>query len=200
MSSEPGNSDAQPQPFKARDAVFATSHVAFDGARAARVVGALIAACIVLLATHAGEFWPFSVYPMFSGAGRPWQRALVRGMPEDAASGALLPEYALDMVPGRPLPLRQLAPQDDLSTLVQRAEGWSDDETNVVAHMFGSLPCSAPLLVLRVRGSLAEGRVRELAVPVAWLSCDRGEVRLQPLLGHQSLPSAHAPAARSPRG
>lgn len=38
----------------------------------------------ILLATHLGEFWPFSIYPMFSKAGEPWTRALIveRGIDE----------------------------------------------------------------------------------------------------------------------
>ena len=31
-----------------------------------------------LVATHEGEYWPFSIYPMFSKAGNPWTRAIVR--------------------------------------------------------------------------------------------------------------------------
>ena len=30
-----------------------------------------------LLPSHEGEFWPFSIYPMFSQAGNPWTRAMV---------------------------------------------------------------------------------------------------------------------------
>lgn len=33
---------------------------------------------ILLVSTHEGEFWPFSIFPMFSQAGNPWDRALVQ--------------------------------------------------------------------------------------------------------------------------
>ncbi len=33
---------------------------------------------ILLVSTHKGEFWPFSIFPMFSKAGNPWDRALVQ--------------------------------------------------------------------------------------------------------------------------
>lgn len=31
----------------------------------------------LLVSTHKGEFWPFSIFPMFSQAGNPWARAVV---------------------------------------------------------------------------------------------------------------------------
>lgn len=33
---------------------------------------------IVLVATHEGEFWPFSIFPMFSQAGNPWSRGVLQ--------------------------------------------------------------------------------------------------------------------------
>lgn len=32
----------------------------------------------VLVATHKGEFWPFSIFPMFSQAGNEWSRGVVQ--------------------------------------------------------------------------------------------------------------------------
>lgn len=32
----------------------------------------------LLVATHKGEFWPFSIFPMFSQAGNEWSRGLVQ--------------------------------------------------------------------------------------------------------------------------
>lgn len=132
---------------------------------------------VALIATHGGEFWPFSVYSMFaSSAGRPWQRALVRVVGGAAAScsgGCELSE-----MPGRALPLSERGvPQNDLSGLVQRAEHWSDDELQMLGAMFGGLPCREPLLVLRVRGSLEGGALREVASPVARVGCDAGRPR-----------------------
>lgn len=39
---------------------------------------ATLAINILLVATHEGEFWPFSIFPMFSQAGNPWSRGLVQ--------------------------------------------------------------------------------------------------------------------------
>ncbi|MGK7369818.1 MAG: hypothetical protein ACNS64_06355, partial [Candidatus Halalkalibacterium sp. M3_1C_030] len=38
---------------------------------------ATLAVNVVLVATHEGEFWPFSIFPMFSQAGNPWSRGVV---------------------------------------------------------------------------------------------------------------------------
>jgi hypothetical protein len=156
---------------------------ALDGAsptqlarRTLKALGVVAACYVALIATHGGEFWPFSVYPMFASAGKPWQRALVRVM--DGAPLTSATAYTLDALPGTALPLREHGvPQNDLSSLVQRAERWSDAEVATLGAMFGGLPCRAPLVVLRVRGSLEAGVLRELATPVARIGCDAGRPR-----------------------
>ncbi|MET0414012.1 MAG: hypothetical protein ABW217_22070 [Polyangiaceae bacterium] len=146
-----------------------------------RTLVLVIAVYVALVATHKGEFWPFSVYPMFASAGRPWQRALVRVVGD--AAGRTSPSYPLAEVPGAPLPLGAHAvPQDDLSAIVQRAERWGDSDTAALARMFGALPCRAPLLVLRVRGSLEPDALRQVATPVARIGCEHGLVRVERLL------------------
>jgi hypothetical protein len=117
---------------------------------------------------------------MFASAGRPWQRALVRVV---GASDSTSPSYPLAEVPGGPLPLDAYrVPQDDLSAIVQRAERWGDSDTAALAEMFGALPCGAPLLVLRVRGSLEPDALRQVATPVARIGCEGGLVRVERLL------------------
>lgn len=49
--------------------------------RALHIVGGVLVVYALLVATHLGEFWPFSIYPMFSQAGTPWTRAVVRELP-----------------------------------------------------------------------------------------------------------------------
>jgi hypothetical protein len=148
--------------------------------RTRRALGLVIVAWAALVATHKGEFWPFSVYPMFASAGRPWQRALVRVVDE---APDLARTYPLAEVPGVPLALgTHGVPQDDLSAMVQRAERWGDDDTSTLARMFGALPCRTPLLVLRVRGALEAGTPRMLATPVARIGCEAGAVRVERLL------------------
>jgi len=150
--------------------------------RAAWVLALVVVLDVALVATHAGEFWPFSTYPMFARAGRPWQRALVRVLDpaELAAAGSVL--VSLTALPGQPLPLRAHGiPQNDLSSLVQRAESWGDAELAGLARLFGDLPCRSPLLVVRVRGALERGAVQQLVAPVALLTCAGGAVRARRL-------------------
>lgn len=162
-------------------------HVAFVTRRALRVLAVVVACHGVLVATHGGEFWPFSSYPMFARAGRPWQRALVRVVDAPLLRSAPLAAYTLEALPGAPLPLSKHGiPQNDLSTLLQRAEAWGDGELEVLSELFGALPCRAPLLVLRVRGTLEAGDVREVAAPMAGLTCEDGKVRVQRLLPEAS--------------
>jgi hypothetical protein len=101
----------------------------------------------------------------------------------EQAPGSSSASYPLSEVPGAPLPLgAHGVPQDDLSAIVQRAERWGASDTASLAKMFGALPCRAPLLVLRVRGSLEPDAVRQVATPVARIGCEQGLVRVERLL------------------
>jgi len=100
---------------------------------------------------------------------------------EATTDGALADSYASDALPGSPLALAPLGiPQNDLSSLLPRAEVWGDTEREAFARLFGTAPCRAPLLVLRVSGAIEAGGVRQRAVPVAVLSCEGGRVQVQP--------------------
>jgi hypothetical protein len=137
----------------------------------------VVLAHALLAATHKGEFWPFSVYPMFSQAGRSWARVLVVEAPLGAAP-ALDEEYELDNLPGTPLGLEQFGiPQNDLSSLAQRTDRWGAAENRALERLFASVPGRRSLVLLVVRGTLAEGALRYSALPVATLDCDQGRVR-----------------------
>src|SRR5262245_41465505 len=72
--------------------------------RAALALAGVSLAHALLAATHGGEFWPFSIYPMFSQAGRSWARALVvEAQPNDLPQ--LAAQYRLDDLPGVPFAL-----------------------------------------------------------------------------------------------
>jgi hypothetical protein len=70
-------------------------------------------------------------------------------------------------------------PQNDLSTLLQRAEVWSGADRENLVSLFGSAPCHAPLLLLAVRGSLEPGGVKQAAVLVAALTCTGEAVHVE---------------------
>ena len=138
--------------------------------RAARIVAVVAFSNLVLIATHHGEFWPFSTFSMFASAGRPWQRALVRV----EATGTTLPlgEHGIS--------------QNDLSSLVQGAEHWGEADREALRQMFGPLPCANPLLVLRVRGTLESGELHEELTPVARLQCEESLPIVESLLPPES--------------
>lgn len=150
---------------------------------ALRWVGGVVLVWLALVATHRGEFWPFSVFPMFAGAGRPWVRALVHALPEPLAADALASEYELDGLPGAPFALEAHGvPQHDLSSLVQRAAHWTAGDEAALVSLFRDLPCRQPLLIMRVRGTLEGARVRARATPAALMTCTGGQSSVQPLL------------------
>jgi hypothetical protein len=152
-------------------------------ATASRATKALIGVGIahaLLAATHGGEFWPFSIYPMFSKAGRPWARALVIEASPSPLRRQLDAQYGLDDLPGTPLGLEALGiPQNDVSSLVQRADHWGVPEIAALQHLFGSLPCQHALIVLVVRGMLAKGAVQYVATPVGALQCAGDRVSVE---------------------
>ena len=125
-----------------------------------------------LVATHRGEFWPFSLYPMFSRAGRPWTRALVRHVPPESL--LLERSYSLAALPGEPIALDALGiPQNDLSSIVQRADAPAEVDRAAALALFRELPCeSGPFVVFAVRGALTADAVAETAAPMITLSCD----------------------------
>lgn len=86
------------------------------------VVGVTIYATTI--AAFRGEFWPFSTFPMFSRAGRPWTHATVRECAD--ASAARADQWVVqEQLPCAPLALDSIGlHQNDLSALVRDvAEG-----------------------------------------------------------------------------
>jgi hypothetical protein len=145
--------------------------------RAAKVLLAVGVAYASLVGTHGGEFWPFSVFPMFSKAGRPWARAVVRANPAGFTEEEIAATYSPAALPGTAVALVEHGiPQNDLSSLAQRAERWGATELETARQLFGSLPCEQPLLLLRVRGALAAEGVDQVATPLASLGCNDAKV------------------------
>lgn len=108
----------------------------------------------LLVATHAGEFWPFSIYPMFSQAGNPWSRAVVR----DVAGVDAVPWDAVsrDALPGAAFPLTEYGIDPiDLANFVSKTTTWDAARVNGLRTMFYDHVRSRDLLVLRANGRLA---------------------------------------------
>jgi hypothetical protein len=127
------------------------------------------------VATHLGEFWPFSIYPMFSQAGNPWSRSLVREVsPEDSISWDTV---SLDALPGQPYGVASGGVDAiDLANFVSKTTVWDTDRVAALKLMLLAEPPKTPLdlLVFRVRARLTESdSVAILATPYVRVGTDR---------------------------
>jgi hypothetical protein len=138
--------------------------------RSAYIIIGTLAVYALLVATHRGEFWPFSIYPMFSQAGNPWSRSLVRELPPEVNSPEELPwaSVALGEVPGISYPLdpRGIS-QNDVANYISKTDTWSPDRIRGLRSIFAkNRTLSSPLLIMRVRGELVNDSVAVQAIPV----------------------------------
>jgi hypothetical protein len=141
--------------------------------RSIRIVGATLLVYAVLVATHLGEFWPFSIYPMFSQAGNPWTRAVVRTVPDDpeAISWDAVP---LSDLPGDPYPvLPKGINQNDVANYVSKTSAWTKQRVRGFRSLFeDNYDFARPLLVMKVRGELVGDSVSIRATPVLLMETD----------------------------
>jgi hypothetical protein len=130
-----------------------------------RVVGVVLALYAVLVATHRGEFWPFSIYPMFSQAGHPWTRSLVRTVPNDTLDSWRA--TSLRDLPGTAFPVQARGiNQNDISNYISKTDRWTAQRLRGLRSLFASAhDFSPPLLVMRVRGRLTQDSVTVRATP-----------------------------------
>jgi hypothetical protein len=105
--------------------------------RSARYLLLLLATYALLVATHEGEFWPFSIYPMFSKAGKPWTRAIVREV-SSTPDTLKWKTTNLDDLYGSPVALKKHGvDQIDFANFVSRTKEWSPKRRHALKLMFG---------------------------------------------------------------
>ncbi len=110
----------------------------------------------LLVATHLGEFWPFSIYPMFSQGGNDWSRAVVRTVP-DTLSPDWQTATEAEQLPGTGFPLTEHGIDPiDLSNYVSKTETWTPARTNGLRTMFGAEAEQHTFLVMRVNGTITQ--------------------------------------------
>lgn len=137
--------------------------------RAKRTLRWVLPIAALLLATNLGEFWPFGIYPMFSRAGRPFTRSVVRelGPSEQFASGP----FAIDALPGRPFALEPAGiAQNDIATVVAKTKQWTPTRAEALQRLFGAYGRTRRLLVLSAHGRLSDDGVQLELRPLAELS------------------------------
>ncbi|MEX0773275.1 MAG: hypothetical protein WEB89_01350 [Balneolales bacterium] len=128
----------------------------------------------LLVATHLGEFWPFSIYPMFSQGANPWTRSLVMdvSMADDHQKWTTT---EVDQLPGESLILSLYGiDQIDLANFVSKTEDWYTNRLNSLRTMFGEdLIASKDLMVVKVNGLIHDDNTITMeAVPYLLLSAD----------------------------
>lgn len=119
-----------------------------------RVVIATFLIYAVLVSTHLGEFWPFSIYPMFSQAGNPWKRAIVRDV-TNIEQDSLWKNFNHQNLVGNPLPLDKLnINTNDIANYLSKTEVWTPGKINGVRKLFSEELDSRNILLLQAKGSL----------------------------------------------
>lgn len=119
-----------------------------------RAAYSLIVAYAALLATQHGEFFPCSMFPMFSKAGRPWERAIVR----ELTSGTD-PECVVETerLPGSAVALASVGiDQNDASKALLGISAMPDERAaqQTLARLFAPAHTTQSLAVYRARGAL----------------------------------------------
>ena len=147
-------------------------------ASARRALWTTLGIVTVLLATNLGEFWPFSIYPMFSRAGRPWTRSIVRELePGEAIPGGALP---YDQLPGQPFALIPNGlQQNDVANIASKTEQWTPKRVEALEKLFANVTHSRRLLLLSAHGKLVNGQVEVRFAPLAELDASGARMLVQ---------------------
>jgi hypothetical protein len=136
-----------------------------------RVTAGILVVYALLVATHLGEFWPFSIYPMFSQAGNPWSRSIVRQVPPDDA--VRWDEVRLDELPGEDFQMvANGINQNDVANYLSKTDRWTETRIRGFRSIFSRHSFDTALLVYNVRGSLQNDTVDIEATPIMQLRTD----------------------------
>jgi hypothetical protein len=141
--------------------------------RSLRLFGGTLLVYALLVATHLGEFWPFSIYPMFSQAGNPWSRAVVRSVP-DVPRDASWDTLTVEALPGEPFALEDHDVDNiDLANYVSKTETWNASRRSALQRLFREDLDEHRLLIMRVNGRLQpDGAVTVRYVPYLYVGAD----------------------------
>ncbi|PKD45082.1 hypothetical protein [Rhodohalobacter barkolensis] len=108
-----------------------------ESKRGMKVIGVTLIIFAILVAPHEGEFWPFSIYPMFSQAGNPWTRAMILDVTDYSEEEIWQQRTNEDFI-GDPVAVRQYGVDEiDFSNYVSKTENWTDRRREAIRRMFG---------------------------------------------------------------
>lgn len=130
-----------------------------DAFRGLKLIGWLFLLSTILVASHKGEFWPFSIYPMFSQAGNTWDRALlIEATPDDSTNiWADRPMDSIDQT--RILSVKKLGvDQIDYSNFISKTESWTPSRIAALQKLFPeSVLKGKKVMATKATGTLSDG-------------------------------------------
>jgi hypothetical protein len=118
---------------------------------------------VLVYAYRSGDFWPFSKFPMFSRAGRPWTLGLVRELNAEELAQPLV-EVDEERLPGRPYPLgRHHMNQDDLSAVIKpMLKAVEPQHGDLLKRYFRARRSDQTLVLYSAQGTLLRKREIEI--------------------------------------
>lgn len=132
----------------------------------------------VLVATHLGEFWPFSIFPMFSQAGNPWTRAMAMDVTDitDELGEEIWKTDKVNELPGFNFAMRTYGiDQIDFSNFVSKTRDWNELRVQALRDMIGEENMvDRKLMIYKVRGHMTDdNEVVITATPFILLAPDK---------------------------
>lgn len=101
-----------------------------------RIIAGILLVNILLVSTHEGEFWPFSIFPMFSQAGKPWSRGVVEQV-TDTTRADLWQTKPISVIEDRILPLKKYGIHEiDFANYVSKTKTWDKKKINGLRTTF----------------------------------------------------------------
>ena len=120
-----------------------------------------------------GEFWPFSIYPMFSRGGHPWVRSHVRAVTADAADAQRWRTHTVDDLPGTPYVLNTRGiNQNDIANYIAKARSWDASRVAGIRSVFEEDLQTQTLMIYRVDGSIEGDVVSVVFTPFLLMAPD----------------------------
>lgn len=124
-----------------------------------RSLWAIAITCVLyalLVGTHRGEFWPLSIYPMFSKAKSTlYQVAVQRVSPGVWSEPEFWRGYGPGEIPGKPF---AVAPHGmdavDLAKYVRLTTDWTADRKQGIVDFFGDTSRENTLVIMSAKGSV----------------------------------------------
>lgn len=126
--------------------------------KATRALCITVLVYALLVATHQGEFWPFSIYPMFSRAKNTLhQIAVVDVRGADVAPEQLWSPAARSGLPGTPFSVKDYGVDPvDLAKYVRLTEVWNADRRQGLMDLFQNALLERDVLIFEVWGTVSE--------------------------------------------